>query len=293
MNNPMNTASEADALAPSDEDVRILRRITPVNRWPELDDPVEPVRRIAVLDTETTGFDPARDRVIAISAAIVLVDARGRVVAVERRGTAYQDPGIALPPQIVKLTGLTDEKLAGQSINVDNVTRFLGRAEVIVAHNCSFDRPFVEALLPGASHLPWACSMRDFDWLDHGFDGAKLGHLVNQVGLFMPKAHDAAADVEALVNLLAHELPDGETVMGKTLAKASRLSWRLEATHAPYDWRHELKSRGYRWDNARKVWWIEGDDAVRLAEVEWLKERWDDPGYRPEITEVNWHERYR
>ena len=41
-----------------------------------------------------------------------------------------------------------------------------------------------------------------------------------------------------------------------------------------------------------KVWWIKADDSVCIGEVEWLKERWDDPAYRPDITKVNWHARY-
>ena len=75
-------------------------------------------------------------------------------------------------------------------------------------------------LLPGIEQLPWICSFRDVNWLRHRFDGAKLGHLLMQQGLFAPTAHDAIADVEALLALLNSELPTRETVLAEALRTA-------------------------------------------------------------------------
>ena len=44
--------------------VRVLHRVTPFQDWPEVADPVEPLMRVAILDTESTGLDPQRDVVI-------------------------------------------------------------------------------------------------------------------------------------------------------------------------------------------------------------------------------------
>lgn len=41
---------------------------------------------------------------------------------------------------------------------------------------------FVENLMPGLAGEAWACSTRDFDWPAAGFDGAKLGNLLTQIG---------------------------------------------------------------------------------------------------------------
>lgn len=84
-----------------------------------------PLRRVCVLDVETTGLDPARHHVIELCTAVVLVDARGKIVGLPALKWGREDPGYPLPPKITKLTGLTDADLAGRRICRDELTRFI------------------------------------------------------------------------------------------------------------------------------------------------------------------------
>jgi len=50
-------------------------------------------------------------------------------------------------------------------------------------------------------------------------------------------------------------------------------SYRLLATHAPYEAKDRLKARGYRWSTEDKVWFIQLPDSTALeAEFAWLKD---------------------
>ncbi|WP_420606755.1 3'-5' exonuclease [Novosphingopyxis sp.] len=277
--------------AEEDDRVRSLRRVTALDDWPTTNNPVAPVRTIAVLDVETDGLDPQSDNVIEIAIALVDVDAAGRIVTIGDLALVRQDPGRLIPPRISQLTGLTNADLARKGVNTSALAAFINRAEAICAHNSRFDRGFCERMMPDIKPLPWLCSMNDVPWQRLGYDGAKLGHLLMQNGLFAPRAHNAGDDVIALLNLLSCRLPGGKTVIGEAMANAQMRTVRIDAFQAPFRVKDELKRFGYRFDWRQKVWWIEvGQDEVE-RELAWLKET--APFAEPRQTTITWHERYR
>ena len=94
-----------------------------------------------VLDLETTGGSPANDRITEVGA----VKIRGGEVL----GTFHTLVEVSIPPLISALTGITDGMVAeAEPIEVvlPCLLEFLGGA-VLVAHNASFDRRFVQANL--------------------------------------------------------------------------------------------------------------------------------------------------
>ena len=269
---------------------RILRRITRLDDWPVIARPSEPTRLVAVLDVETEGLDPDDCQVLEIAIALVRVDAEGRIVAIVDKAYGLQDPGRPLAAAITKITGLTDEKLAGKAIDITRVTQVITRAEAILAHNALFDSAFCRRLLPGIAHLPWVCSYKDVDWAGYGYDGAKLGHLLMQQSMFAPKAHSAGDDVTALVNLLASALPNGRMVMGEALDKARTQTVRVEAKDVPPRDKGEVKRRGYRFDWTSKVWWIEVSQFQADHERSWLERHF--ARVRVTCVPLDWHNRH-
>lgn len=85
--------------------------------WPRQGPSGVALRKICVLDTETTGLDADKDNIIEICAAMALVDPAGRIVVIQSIGSALEFPGNPLSPEIMKFTGLTDADLAGQRID--------------------------------------------------------------------------------------------------------------------------------------------------------------------------------
>ncbi|MFC5382285.1 DEDD exonuclease domain-containing protein [Aquipuribacter nitratireducens] len=94
-----------------------------------------------VVDLETTGGSPARDAITEIGAVRV----RGGEVLGEFQ--TLVDPGVAVPPQIALLTGITDAMLVGAPHARAAVPAFLDFAagSVLVAHNAGFDVSFLRA----------------------------------------------------------------------------------------------------------------------------------------------------
>jgi DNA polymerase-3 subunit epsilon len=278
-------------LCASREDVRILRRVRPISELVNDGPQIGPTRRIAIVDTETTSVDVQTAEVIEIAAAVVLVDEAGEIRAVEKALRGLRDPGIPIPAEVQRLTGISDDDVAGRALNVPRWEALLGGSGLIVAHNAAYDAPIVERLLPGIKGHAWACSMREIDWAAHGFDGAKLGHLLMQMGYFTT-GHRADADVISLAHLLTHR-PDGmHPLIAELLARAAQPSLRIEATGAPFDKRHVLKARGYRWDAREKVWWREIAEAAHETEALWLS-RDAELRATPRVTPLSWHTRYR
>ena len=294
MNDNVTTTPSSAAEPPglnSGERVRSLRRITALDDWPTLEHPTLPLMTVAVLDTETDGLDNRNDNIIEIAVALIEVDADDRIVRIIDKGTARQDPCRMVPPKITQITGLDNKILKACTIRIEALTAFINRADAVLAHNAGFDRLFCERLLPGISHLPWVCSMRDVPWLDMGYDGAKLGHLLMQSGLFAPTAHNALDDVEALINLLACRLANGKTVMAEALANAQVPTVRIDAERVPFSIKNELKRFGYRFDWSSKVWWTEVSQTQAPFEEAWLARQ--SEYIRARQTPVTWFNRHR
>ena len=82
------------------------------------------------------------------------------------------DPGRPLPAEITHLTGLTDDDVRGERIDVEAASALIEGSGLIVAHNARFDRPFVERVLPAARARPWACTRAEVPWTAEGLEGA-------------------------------------------------------------------------------------------------------------------------
>lgn len=252
-------------------DYRILRRLKPCVQWPG--EGAESVIRIAVLDTETTGLDHSKDKIIELALLLVDVDsATGLPVGPVQVYDGLEDPGMPIPKEVVEITGLTDADVQGQRLDEGRIAALLEGVDIVIAHNAGFDRPFAEGRIPQFSRLAWACSFADIDWKAQGRSSAKLENLAQALGLFYD-AHRAEMDCHALLAVLVDKLPNAlHTGLAHLIAAAKKPTFRLQATHAPFDAKDQLKARGYRWNADQKVWHTRlGDDAALQAECEWLK----------------------
>ena len=268
------SALEPEAMAlvlDSHADYRVLRRLPVVQQFAH--QPLGPVTRVLILDTETTGLEPSRDRIMEL--ALLLVDVETATGLPTGRVEVYdglEDPGMPIPPEVQAITGINDEMVRGHKLDEQRVAAMLGKADLVLAHNAGFDRPFAEARLAQFAHLPWACSFADLDWKKEGRSSAKLTQLAQDLGWFYD-AHRAEMDCHALLAVLVSPLPvSGQTGLARLLAAATQPSYRLQATAAPFEAKDLLKARAYRWDGQHKVWQTRLNDEAQLqAECDWLK----------------------
>jgi DNA polymerase-3 subunit epsilon len=200
----------------------------------------------------------------------------GRIFRLLEDFDQFNDPGEPIPPQIVALTGITDEMVRGQRIEQAAVDRFIADAALIIAHNAAFDRPFVEAHLEGFDRLAWGCSAAQVDWSEAGFESRKLEYLAYRQGFFFD-GHRAINDCLAGIHLLAQPLPgDNGNAMTQLLANARATGVRIYAAGSPFETKDILRQRGYRWnpgdDGQPKAWFIDLDAAAMDVELAWLQE---------------------
>ena len=238
------------------------------------------LRRGLYVDCETTGTDPEHDDVIEVAMLPFTYTLEGRIVHVlHHEARAWRsDPGRPLPPEIVALTGLTDEMLRGQRIDVAAASALIGASNLLVAHNARFDRGFFEKALPAARDAAWACSFAEVRWTEAGFPSRALHCLACSYGVYARDRHRALADCEVGVWLLARTLPHtGGGVFAALREKAAARTVGLWAVGAPFEAKGLLKARGYRWmpesrGGIAKSWWTELAPECVAAEVEWLGE---------------------
>tara|TARA_A200000113_G_C8870955_1_gene356640 strand:+ start:383 stop:1090 length:708 start_codon:yes stop_codon:yes gene_type:complete len=101
-----------------------------------------------VFDTETTGFDPATgDKIVEIGAVRIYDKMRTD----DPRDTFHVlvNPERDIPEEVVKVHGITNEKVKDSPIFADladDFLAFIGNAP-LVAHNASFDMKFINAEL--------------------------------------------------------------------------------------------------------------------------------------------------
>jgi DNA polymerase-3 subunit epsilon len=236
-----------------------------------------------IVDTETTGLDPRQHEIIEIGLVAFTFNEEGDVGDVFGVYGGLQQPMNPIPPEITQLTGITDEMVAGQVLDMAAVRAIVEPADLVIAHNAGFDRPFWETLNDLFALKAWACSVSEIDWSSRGYEGTKLGYLIGQSGYFHD-GHRALDDCFALLEVLAGAQGGAERSAFAELYQASQRSRvRIFAENSPFDLKDHLKAWGYRWadesDGRPKSWWIEIAEEGLEAELHFLRAeiyRWPD-----------------
>lgn len=275
---------------------RILKKLEP-RAIASMIRPEFPLRGV-IIDTETTGLNHRKDEVIEIGAVAFNFDPQGNFGEVTGIYGSLQQPKIAIPPEITRLTGITDEMVYGQTIDRNALRSLIDPADLVIAHNAGFDRPFCEMLLPIFSNKAWACSNSEIDWSALGYEGTKLGYLIGQAGYFHD-GHRAVDDCFALLEVLVSKKNGFTSTAFAELYQASQRSRvRVFAENSPFDMKDQLKARGYRWsdgsDGRPKSWWIEIGEEALEDERRYLRTeiyRWPDAD--PSVKRLTAFDRFK
>lgn len=251
------------------------------------------------LDTETTGLNPASDKIIELGIVAFLYDPlTAGIIKIIDRYAGFEDPGFPLSEETTAITGITDDMVSGKSFDEAHVCRLADQASLVIAHNAAFDRKFVEARYPVFSGMPWACSITQIDWHAERITTRVLEYLLFKFGWFI-NAHRALDDAEGLLGLLLERLPVSGTLVFKALIdKYEEISAKICAVGAPFDKKDVLKQRGYRWNDGTqggcKAWWTSVPGDMEREELAWLANEIYPRGTTDsvEITRVNALDRF-
>ena len=179
----------------------------------------------AALDLETTGLDPARDRVIEVGAVAFTHD---RITTTLER---LVDPGRPVPETVLRLTGIKQEELRGAA-SAESALRELAdflQGRQPVGHGARLDVDFL-----AAAGL-WDPAIEILDTLDvarillPSAASHSLPLLATEMGFNQPRPHRALDDADATRQLLLR-LRDEAAGLDESLKES------MLALVAPYEW---------------------------------------------------------
>lgn len=257
-------------LLSTSEKFRVLRRLSVEEGVDELRPVAENERIAAVVDTETTGLAFETSEIIEIAVQRVIFDSERKIVQVERPKSWLEEPNFEIPAAVVQITGIEWSQVSGKKFVDDEILKALSSADVIIAHNAQFDRPFIERRFPTLDPKVWGCSLTQVDWTGLGFDGRNLGYLLMQSGMFFG-AHRAANDVAAVVALLRQEIGASGSILNLLLNRVLEESVVVEAIGAPFEKKEMLKSNGFTWNAKQKHWAREVPESYLVELLDWLQ----------------------
>ena len=260
------------SLLSANKDYQVLKRFEQVTEYNPSN---EEAKLIGVyLDAETTGLDYKNDKIIELALVPFEYDNEGNIYRLLDGYSSFQDPGVLLNKDITSLTGIMDEMVKDQAIDNGIVESIAQSASLIIAHNASFDRKFIEKQFPIFQQKAWGCSYTQVPWQQENISSAKLEYLAYKFGFFYD-AHRAEMDCLVGVHLLAQSLPVSNKLVFKTLLdRVDETSYIIWAINAPFSTKDLLKARGYRWNDGSngkpKSWYIEVIELVKEREENFL-----------------------
>jgi DNA polymerase III subunit epsilon len=181
-----------------------------------------PIGMAAFVDVETTGLSRASDEVVEF--AIVSFWFRwdnGQVVQVADRYVGLREPSIPIPAAASRVHGLYMKHVKGKVLDRARILKIVAAADLLIAHNASFDYAFVTRLFPEAAQKPWFCSMNGVNWRAKGYESKGLQQLLSAHRISPGSAHRAGSDVEAAIKLLSTTNRAGISYLRELLASTS------------------------------------------------------------------------
>jgi len=189
---------------------------------------------LVVFDLETTGLSAARDRICEIGAV------RVRALEVRETFATLVRPGVALPPTIVRLTGIRDAELRSAPRPEHAIRRFLAFAgnAPLGAHNARFDVAFLDRSVERLTGRRVAAPVVDTVWLARRLlhrrsERFSLRQLAHFFGTSCEPCHralpDALATAEILVALLGLAQERGARTLAEIVELAAPRARKLHA----------------------------------------------------------------
>jgi DNA polymerase-3 subunit epsilon len=269
-----NQLLEAIKVLSEDDNYRVLTRVP--ESFSIQSETSEKRFKAAIIDLETTGLDSSTDEIIEIGTLVVDFTATDGLVEVTFTDNQLQEPSKPISAEITAITGITNEDVAGQSINWPYLVEALTDVDLVICHNARFDRQFLERQTPAEvsalfQKKAFGCSASDINWRGLGYEGAKLEYLNLKMGYFYD-GHRALVDCWATLNIL-YQATEAFEQLKAAVRKKQRL---ICAINSDFDKKDLLKARGYRWSDGSKdlpkCWYTVVEEVDAEEELNYLNE---------------------
>jgi DNA polymerase III subunit epsilon len=198
-------------------------------------------QRLLILDTETTGLDPAHHHCIEVGAVLFDLPHRAVLSQVSFLLPCARNDAEAINGIAADVSRLPQPWSAGLAC----FEALLESADVVVAHNAAFDRQwFGHGPLPPVDK-PWLCSMEDLRWpADRQLrPNPSVRDLALAYGVPVWAAHRALTDCIYLAQVF-ERCAELEQLVAEGLEPR-----RLYRARVSYEERHRAREAGFRWND--------------------------------------------
>lgn len=206
---------------------------------------------ILILDTETTGLEPANGSLIEVGAIYYNVPSRTIMQQVSTLFFCDDNPAYDVNRIPVDALKQTDSDIAKCTFSAFLI--MLSRCDAVVAHNAKFDRSWIESsanqqISEMSQAKKWICTKEDFEWPVRPGTPLNLVHIAVAMGVPVLSAHRALTDCHLLAQCFdkINDLPE-------RLAETQLPKERCVAV-VSFEDRQLAKDAGFSWNPEAKCW---------------------------------------
>jgi DNA polymerase-3 subunit epsilon len=227
----------------------------------------------------TTSLNSSNGDLLRVNLKLCYINKSGDFSKSRKTVSFFQDPCRKLSEDEQRFLDFSLVEKSGSKIDWDLISRLFEGADLVVSHNSSFVKPWIEKHIGTTSTL-WGCSMEHIDWNTTGFPSRSLSVLSVFTGFFYD-FKDSAAALEALTHVL-----DINRKTSSMITRAHTPDLQIFAANSPRGSNNLLKERRYRWNPDIGSWWlsIENREQGQVEEA-WLLENLQ--GVEPQIFEID------
>ncbi len=207
------------------------------------------MENIVVIDTETTGLDHTKGKVLEVAAVLYNVPTRSIISQASTFCYAEENPAYEINRIEVSALKKTPPEVEGAAMGL--ILNMIKEADALVAHNAEFDKKWISTVVPLAlacRDKKWICTKNDVVWPIRKGVSHSLVNICIDLGVPVVAAHRALADCLLIVDALEC-LDDIDYFLDKS--GVGRITYHAQTS---YEERQLVKDAGFQWDNLKKVW---------------------------------------
>lgn len=203
-------------------------------------------RSLLIVDVETTGTDPRRDRCVELGALLFSVPDRAVLCQVSALFPVQQNAA----EFVNRISPASTRRKQPRQEALRLFAAMARQADAAVAHNAAFDSGWFGVEPLPALDLPWICTCEAMVWPGdlHLRSNPSLRDLALAHDIPVWAAHRALTDCVYLAQIF-ERCADLEQRLLEALQP--RHLYRAEVS---YDNRHLAKAAGFRWDPESRIW---------------------------------------
>lgn len=165
---------------------------------------IRPLENILILDTETGGLKPSEHALLEIG--VIFYNLPTKSILLKTSGLLYAESNPVFHINKIDIESCKKVNPDIEHYFLSLIVKAMRKSDLIIAHNASFDKGFVEEHVAQDYTLIWLCTKNDIKW---PISRLKLENISSYYGIDYTAAHRALDDCEILLKCLL-KLPDFE-----------------------------------------------------------------------------------